>query len=724
MKRKILSYLLCIVIGITLTGCRETPQTESQVQESEITEVENEEYELQPETESAPDFGDAELNRAYSYGIFNSALFDDLDRTVRSDEMYQAISNLLNQYGQGSKEKFDSYLNESIQEKVDWTYCNVMQIIYLAAFSMNAREIHSGFNFVSLMEQNQGVFDEWDWGHIWWDQSKVSDEIYLSMFGENYKFGLDGCAYFYCVQQTSGYSGQPIITVDDYNFRFAMEPCTVENAIRAVTRLYEIVMPSVWTEEAEISKTVLDKANERKESILQSETMVECSGTAYYVAVTGDDGNDGKSTASPWKSLQKVATAGLKEGDVVYFNRGDVFRGSLICQSGVTYSAYGTGDKPVICASTQTGEGASKWNLYYEDESGKKIWKFAEKVNAIGNIWLNDYESCSDKLLPRYKDGEVYAELSMGQELLDVTIHLNNLSFYSEGDLWAGQPDAENATGDLYFRCDEGNPGEVYSQIEFTVTGGCVLQVQVNEGVVIDNLCFRQGGGSVQMCESLTIQNCEIAYLGGHVCSFDDAGFALLGGDGINIGGSNNTAVNNYIHDCYDYGITMEKIPESGAFINNRIEGNLVEHCNGGIMFLQWFGSQGAEFEYQNIDITDNMILYSGDGWGFDRHNAVASDAITGTCGIGTAGATWITMKDIEIKGNTIYLSKGNALCFPLADSEYPIFEENTYVISKSNVLAVTLDTEHNWIKLINSNDEETMKAVYGNTTDTVFCME
>ncbi len=70
----------------------------------------------------------------------------------------------------------------------------------------------------------------------------------------------------------------------------------------------------------------------------------------YYVdAAGGNDANTGVSAASAWKTLDRVNAGKFKSGDEVLFKRGQVFYGSLRpSASGVSYAAYGTGDKPVI----------------------------------------------------------------------------------------------------------------------------------------------------------------------------------------------------------------------------------------------------------------------------------------------------------------------------------------------------------------------------------------
>ncbi len=83
--------------------------------------------------------------------------------------------------------------------------------------------------------------------------------------------------------------------------------------------------------------------------------------TTYYVSASGNDSNNGTSTATPWLSLNKVSNAAIQPGDKVLFKRGDTFIGELkptysgASGAPITFSAYGTGDRPIITGSGGPG---------------------------------------------------------------------------------------------------------------------------------------------------------------------------------------------------------------------------------------------------------------------------------------------------------------------------------------------------------------------------------
>lgn len=94
-----------------------------------------------------------------------------------------------------------------------------------------------------------------------------------------------------------------------------------------------------------------------------------CRATDYYVSSTGSNSNNGTSQTTPWQTLSKVESvcnAGtILPGDRILFKRGDSFTGSIIigsiwgkrAKSGtaanpITFSAYGTGAKPIFLYPT------------------------------------------------------------------------------------------------------------------------------------------------------------------------------------------------------------------------------------------------------------------------------------------------------------------------------------------------------------------------------------
>ncbi|MDP4187536.1 MAG: right-handed parallel beta-helix repeat-containing protein, partial [Bacteroidota bacterium] len=98
-------------------------------------------------------------------------------------------------------------------------------------------------------------------------------------------------------------------------------------------------------------------------------------GVNYYVdSQNGKDTNNGKSSSSPWKTIDQVnkAMTGFKPGDSILFKRGQNFAGQIsVSVSGsdaspIVFGAYGSGDPPIIFGSIPvTGWVQYSGNIYY-----------------------------------------------------------------------------------------------------------------------------------------------------------------------------------------------------------------------------------------------------------------------------------------------------------------------------------------------------------------------
>jgi parallel beta-helix repeat protein len=112
---------------------------------------------------------------------------------------------------------------------------------------------------------------------------------------------------------------------------------------------------------------------------------VTVNATNYYISASGNDNNNGTSSSVPWQSINKLnsVSGSLKPGDNVFFNRGDVFYGSIsVTSSGsstspITFGAYGTGSIPVVSGFTNV----TAWtNL------GSNIWESTSSVSTLSDL--------------------------------------------------------------------------------------------------------------------------------------------------------------------------------------------------------------------------------------------------------------------------------------------------------------------------------------------------
>lgn len=93
--------------------------------------------------------------------------------------------------------------------------------------------------------------------------------------------------------------------------------------------------------------------------------------STYYVDATGgNDSNNGITVNTPWKTISRINIRNFIAGDNILFKKGETWHEQLnISSSGtsskpITYSAYGTGDKPII-----DGDNIRQYGIFADGES-------------------------------------------------------------------------------------------------------------------------------------------------------------------------------------------------------------------------------------------------------------------------------------------------------------------------------------------------------------------
>ena len=465
------------------------------------------------------------------------------------------------------------------------------------------------------------------------------------------------------------------------------------------------------------------KADTRKNGILGAENTVDPStykkGTVRYVSFSmGSDNNSGTSPATAWKTLEKVNAAGLKEGDAVLFKRGDLWRGGLKTQSGVTYSSYGIGDKPKIYGSPEDAADASKWSLM---PGTTNIWVYYRDMNDVGGLVFNDGESYARRIYFGFNwETKEYYRYNSATVKFDIQTELDSdLTFFSaanskyetktvdrgDGLMYnlSGMPminDAE-CIGKLYLRCDAGNPGEVFDEIEFCTMAknlyGHIVTGDLNR-VTIDNLCLRYGGvhgiGGGDN-DGLTVTNCEIGWIGGNVHSWVQFGDqdkiykTVALGNAVEVARScsNFIVANNWIYQCYDTAITNQSSYNSSTYAQRKAENikyqdNLIEFCD--MMFEIWLSGNLPESQtpiMKKVLVEGNICRFAGMGLCGQRPNYDVGGFLSG--GFGGSGAKTNRAENFVIRNNIFDRSNERIPMFSqwAGKPEWlPKMEGNTYI--------------------------------------------
>lgn len=392
-------------------------------------------------------------------------------------------------------------------------------------------------------------------------------------------------------------------------------------------KVYQLLL----TESTEIS--VGNTADYIKELDLYEKTRIEeirntksvyatrGEGKIYYVSSSTGASSGGISESNPKNitDLSELASLELESGDVVLFKRGDIFRGNLSCVAGVTYSAYGEGEKPKLYRSEKNYANSSDW---VQISGSNVIWRTANPVTSdIGGIIINDGEIVGIKEIPSYYRGRYYVRGEEGSTFFDVEDELDvNYEFFHDigGNL--------NGSGYVYFRCDEGNPGKLFESIEFNKRGNLISAAS---NVTIDNLCLKYFGShgiGVGTVSGLTVTNCEIGWGGGSIQSFGTNGVATRYGNGIEIyGGLADFHVDNcYIYQIYDAGVThqLSSVNTGNYYMENVVCSNNVI-CDSTYNIEYFMSRDGAssttERFMKDILFENNLLRRAGYGWGAQR---------------------------------------------------------------------------------------------------------
>lgn len=122
------------------------------------------------------------------------------------------------------------------------------------------------------------------------------------------------------------------------------------NTATGFTAAHVFETPGSYT----VSLTVIDKAG-AVSTYKQTITVAAFSGTTYYVSSAGNDANDGRSEATPFRTAAKGLSLVNAPNRRILFRRGDTFAttSTYISSAGPgIIGAYGTGNRPVLASNT------------------------------------------------------------------------------------------------------------------------------------------------------------------------------------------------------------------------------------------------------------------------------------------------------------------------------------------------------------------------------------
>lgn len=349
--------------------------------------------------------------------------------------------------------------------------------------------------------------------------------------------------------------------------------------------------------------------------IVNSENTIKAKGKTYYISNNGSDDNDGLSEKTAWATIEKLNDNydSLKEGDAVLFERGGEWRKPsewktaqktntnwsqmcfLTAKKGVSYGAYGKGNKPIFNGSERNYADATLWK-----ETG------IENVYVCTELFWNAGVVAIDHTgkLGKYNEKMAMKEMIGLRGFGGVADMRIDCSYYHD-----------MSTRKLYFCSTIGNPGERFKSIEI---GGRLSLIDCQGGSYIENLHFKFDGYGVSGSPSLTIKNCIFSYLGGCMAG-DKNGVLNLCGNAVEIYGKCNdfNVESCWIYQMCDTGVSHQLWSDKGECVQKNIsfKGNVIEYCHWGIEFNNPPSSDGSKRLVENCEHSYNVIRNGGQGW-------------------------------------------------------------------------------------------------------------
>ena len=655
----------------------------------------------------------------------------NLDETIRWNEMLDMLANVITLCNTSGLESWNTIVrsNEDKMQRDDG-----MLAIYEAACALGiGHQARGNWLEVNSFYNTQGI---WETGFT--PREDVFSNIHeISPYEPNPgwepQWNYITGAQFYSLGQSSVANAEPFFDHVESKKGFN-DALTRRDAILAADKLrqaYQVTKSGGYGIEAtNWDDPLLADAKAARESILNSPTNITkgeelilgetYTGNAYFVSNSGNDHANGLTPETAWATLNKVEKANLKYGDAVFFERGGTWYGRLRMKHGVTYSAYGAGAKPTITGSPQDAAQEDKWTLYAETADGGKIWQYAEETEDCGVILFNGGEVVARKAYPLW-NGQEYVHADGTAYVMEA--ELADLEFLPAVDLRGVQLwdniEGDGRKGPLYLRCDAGNPGEVYEKIEMAVISSATTTA-LEGWNAIDNLhfrCYTVSGMDCNCHDNIVYQNCEAAWCGGGLKSYQQSIYnsdrisVQISGGGMLLFGSNLLGRNNYIHDCENKGIAIviNGSDGDGHASTNRMniltEGNIIERCGSSV--YMWVGNIGADeaWKYENITFRNNHFVNGNYGWR-QRNMLDMEDNYGQLINFNAVRATG----DVSFEGNLFYRAAGvliNQQGQDLIEEAFtPIMRDNTYVQDKGQVLYAKLDSNSDYAVAATSDQD------------------
>lgn len=371
---------------------------------------------------------------------------------------------------------------------------------------------------------------------------------------------------------------------------------------------------------------------------------LEKSEKCWYVSLSGNANNNGETPETAWDSLDALNKNSdkLNPGDTVFFKRGDVFRGFINAKSGVSYGAYGAGEKPRIYGSMRNHINDD----WHETENG--LWTVETEFPAdVGNIIFDEGKMVGVKRLKK-------------EDIAD------------RFDYWCDHDD-ENR---IYIKLDS-HPKEFFKSIEIAFNLWMFRIDDRSYDINIENLCFKYCGGHgirATYSKNITVKGCEFEFIGGCYLSGFKDGTVRYGNAIEFMSGCQNILVEKcFFSQIYDSAITHQGC---GYYCAENIvfKNNLIEYC--GMGSIEYWLGEGSKCK--NVFYKNNIMRFAGYGFG-----GIQRPDKEMTAHIQSNGKCFNEAENFHIEGNIFELSTFDIINVQSKVNTLPILSHNTYIQSR-----------------------------------------
>lgn len=328
----------------------------------------------------------------------------------------------------------------------------------------------------------------------------------------------------------------------------------------------------------------------------------------YYVSNAGNDSNDGLTPQTAWKTIAKVNSKmnTFVTGDVISFNGGDEFYGTLIIsnKSNLTVTSYGTGQAIIKGSEAITNWVDTGGNVWTANVTGKTIFNVFKDGNNTNNtrmplpdMYTIDPGSTSTNIIS--------ADVIGLPDIVGATVYTEKNQWTMEDNLVTG---FNSGTGKI----------TLYPGKGVTIGVGFTIHNHKNLLASQDDWAYESTTNTLYMYSTNSPTGITAT---------------TLNNNGIYLTLSNYIKINNInIRDFATNGISMKKST------NIDIDANLIENCmDTGV--TDWVSPYGNS---PDITVTNNTILNSGlYGVRIDGKRAVIDDNIITSVGM-LETKTWV----------------------------------------------------------------------------------